>query len=221
MERLVTTTQAAQILGLSLQGIHYRIKKNQLKSIKQDGKTFVYISEYIEKQANINKDTNTKVEASVNSSTDAKTIQSIIDVKDEQIHLLKKSMKWMKKQYTSEIVRLEKNQNRIISVFDSEIQLLQSAFNEMRAIYKPQIESSKQVNEKQNIVEPEVFEKPEVDVDFITLKQFFVIMKKYNKTEYEIKRIIFNAIENSDSRFIYNKTEKKLLIIKSDFKDLV
>ncbi|MFA9372980.1 DNA-binding protein [Poseidonibacter sp.] len=221
MERLVTTTQAAQILGLSLQGIHYRIKKNQLKSIKQDGKTFVYISEYIEKQANINNDTNTKVESSLNSSTDAKTIQSIIDVKDEQILLLKKSMKWMKKQYTSEIVRLEKNQNRIISVFDSEIQLLQSAFNEMRAIYKPQIEASKQVNEKPNIVEPEVFEKPEVDVDFITLKQFFVIMKKYNKTEYEIKRIIFNAIENSDSRFIYNKTEKKLLIIKSDFKDLV
>ena len=210
MERLVTTTQAAQILGLSLQGIHYRIKKNQLKSIKQDGKTFVYISEYIEKQANINNDTNTKVEASLNSSTDAKTIQSIIDVKDEQILLLKKSMKWMKKQYTSEIVRLEKNQNRIISVFDSEIQLLQSAFNEMRAIYKPQIEFSKQIDEK-----------PEVEVDFITLKQFFIIMKKYNKTEYEIKRIIFNAIENSDSRFIYNKTEKKLLIIKSDFEDLV
>ena len=29
MERLVTTSQAAEILGLSLQGIHYRIKKNQ------------------------------------------------------------------------------------------------------------------------------------------------------------------------------------------------
>ena len=40
MERLVTTSQAAEILGLSLQGIHYRIKKNQLKSLKKDGKTF-------------------------------------------------------------------------------------------------------------------------------------------------------------------------------------
>ncbi len=45
MERLVTTSQAAEILGLSLQGIHYRIKKDQLKSIKKDGKTFVYISD--------------------------------------------------------------------------------------------------------------------------------------------------------------------------------
>ena len=38
-------SQAAEILGLSLQGIHYRIKKEQLKSIKKDGKTFVYINE--------------------------------------------------------------------------------------------------------------------------------------------------------------------------------
>jgi len=212
LERLVTTTQAAQILGLSLQGIHYRIKKDQLKSIKQDGKTFVYISEYIEKQSNLD---NTKVEATSNTLNNEKSIQSIIDVKDEQIHLLKKSMKWMKKQYTSEIVRLEKNQDRIISVFDSEIQLLQSAFNEMRTIYKPQI----QTNQKKE--ESEIFEKPDIDVDFITLKEFFVVMKKYNKTEYEIKKIIFDAIENSDSRFIYNKVEKKLLIIKSDFRDLV
>ena len=79
MERLVTTTQAAQILGLSLQGIHYRIKKDQLKSIKQDGKTFVYISEYIEKQSNMN------VEPSSTNLNDEKTTQSIIEVKDEQI----------------------------------------------------------------------------------------------------------------------------------------
>ena len=47
MERLVTTSQAAEILGLSLQGIHYRIKKEQLKYIKKDGKIFVYINEDI------------------------------------------------------------------------------------------------------------------------------------------------------------------------------
>ena len=47
MERLVTTSQAAEILGLSLQGIHYRIKKDQLKSIKKDGKTFVNGSEIL------------------------------------------------------------------------------------------------------------------------------------------------------------------------------
>jgi hypothetical protein len=46
-------------------------------------------------------------------------------------------------------------------------------------------------------------------------------MKRYNKTEKEIKNIIFKAIENGDNRFIYNKVEKKLLILNSDFLDLV
>lgn len=51
----------------------------------------------------------------------------------------------MKNQHFMEIKRLEKIK-RIIEVFNSEIKLLQSAFNEMRSIYKPQIENQK--NEK-------------------------------------------------------------------------
>ena len=113
----------------------------------------------------------------------------------------------MKKQYISEIFRLEKNQKRIIEVFNSEIQLLQSAFNEMRSIYKPQIEEKKVLKEEKT--------------GFLALKDFFIIMKRANKTEVEIKDIIFDAIKNGDSRFIYNKSEKKLLILDADFSDLV
>ena len=123
MERLVSTSQAAQILGLSLQGIHYRIKNNQLKSLKRSGKTYVYISDYLQEQ------TQTKQE-------NVDDTNKVLEVKDEQIELLKESMSWMKNQYKDEIVRLEKNQKRIIKVFKSEIQLLQNAFNEMRTIYK-------------------------------------------------------------------------------------
>jgi hypothetical protein len=200
LERLVTTSQAAEILGLSLQGIHYRIKKNQLKSIKKDGKTFVYINDDIKFEDTIQK---TKVETSKISHDNN---QSIIDVKNEQIELLKKSIKWMKKQYISEIFRLEKNQKRIIEVFNSEIKLLQSAFNEMRSIYRPQIEQKETKNDNNS---------------FLALKDFFIIMKRENKTEQEIKQIIFNAIKNGDSRFIYNKSEKKLLILNSNFEDLI
>lgn len=118
-------------------------------------------------------------------------------------------MKWMKKQYISEIFRLEKNQKKIIEVFNSEIKLLQSAFNEMRSVYKPQIQQEiKTKTEKQKN-------------DFILVKDFFVLMKRYNKTEQEIRLIIFNAIKNADNRFIYNKSEKKLLILNSDFIDLI
>ena len=206
MERLVTTSQAAEILGLSLQGIHYRIKKDQLKSIKKDGKTFVYISDELKNDDNQNK---SKVETSSVKSSSFDSINAVIDVKNEQIELLKKSMKWMKKQYISEIFRLEKNQKRIIEVFNSEIKLLQSAFNEMRSIYKPQIES----NLKNKIDENKA--------DFISVKDFSVLMKRYNKTEQEIKSIIIECIKNADKRFIYNKVEKKLLILNSDFLDLI
>jgi hypothetical protein len=205
LERLVTTSQAAEILGLSLQGIHYRIKKEQLKSIKKDGKTFVYINDDIK----IETPKNTKAESLKNQQSNINNSQSIIDVKNEQIELLKKSMKWMKKQYISEIFRLEKNQKRIIEVFNSEIKLLQSAFNEMRSIYKPQLEANLK-NRNEN-----------VKSDFITVKDFSVLMKRYNKTEQEIKSIIIECIKKSDKRFIYNKVEKKLLILNSDFLDLI
>ena len=204
MERLVTTSEAAQILGLSLQGIHYRIKKEQLKSIKKDGKTFVYVDDEQKHD-----ETPTKTKAEPIRQTIHDNSQAIIDVKNEQIELLQKSMKWMKKQYISEIFRLEKNQKRIIEVFNSEIKLLQSAFNEMRSVYKPQIQQEiKTKTEKQSN-------------DFILVKDFFILMKRYNKTEQEIRLIIFNAIKNADNRFIYNKSEKKLLILNSDFLDLI
>ncbi|MFY9094942.1 DNA-binding protein, partial [Aliarcobacter butzleri] len=92
-----------------------------------------------------------------------------------------------------------------IEVFNSEIKLLQSAFNEMKAIYKPKLENKNQTNSS----------------DFLPLKDFFVIMKRANKTDAEIKNIIFKAIKNGDKRFIYNKAEKKLLILNEDFSDLI
>ena len=197
MERLVSTAEAAEILGLSLQGIHYRIKKNQLKSLKQDGKVFVYIDENI-KQVNSNQN--------IQNTTIQNSFDKLIESKDEQITLLKKSIKWMRRQYISEIERLEKNQKRIIEVFNSEIKLLQSAFNEMRAIYKPQIEDKKDTKKNS---------------EFITIKEFFAILKRANKSEIEIKGIIFNAIKKGDKRFIYNKVDKRLLILNDNFDDLI
>ena len=202
MERLVTTSQAAEILGLSLQGVHYRIKKEQLKSVKKDGKTFVYVDDEQNTSHNFS---NVKVENSKQNNFD--NFQSVIDVKNEQIEILKKSMKWMKKQYISEIFRLEKNQNKIIEVFNSEISLLQRAFNEMRSIYKPQIEQNIKTEKQSH--------------DLIKVKDFFILMKRYNKTENEIKAMIFDAIKSGDKRFIYNKVEKKLLILNDDFMDLI
>ena len=202
MQRLVTTSEAAEILGISLQGIHYRIKKNQLKSEKKDGKVFVYIDDSLTQN---NQNSNNR-----NIKLDFNAFDKIIESKDEQISLLKKSIKWMRKQYVSEIERLEKNQKRIIEVFNSEIKLLQSAFNEMRAIYKPQIEEKKEFSKDNSNIS-----------EFITIKEFFTILKRANKSEIEIKSIIFSAIKKGDRRFIYNKVDKKLLILNENFDDLI
>ena len=224
MERLVTTSQAAQILGLSLQGVHYRIKKEQLKSIKKSGRTYVYISDEMERAASTNK-VNVQAVQTPNTTNNSQTqkeneehMQSIIEVKNEQILLLKDSMKWMKKQYKSEINRLEKNQKRIVKVFNSEIKLLQGAFNEMRTIYKNQPAQIQNIQASQTQQEQNIENK---DLNLMTLQEFSVLMKKYNKTQKEIKIIIFKAIQDGDNRFIYNKRDKKLLILKSDFQDLV
>lgn len=214
MERLVTTSQAADILGLSLQGIHYRIKKNQLKSIKQGGRIFVYVTDPEVPTSNSTSSTNQKIkiEPVTSNSNENKQFDIVIEAKNEQIELLKKSLKWMRRQYISEISRLDKNQKRIIDVFNSEIKLLQSAFNEMRSIYKPQIQKQENEQYKESIKE---------ETKFISLKDFFVLMKRNNKSEEEIKYIIFRAIKKNDKRFIYNKVDKKLLIIDSNFKDLI
>ena len=201
MERLVTTSQAAEILGLSLQGVHYRIKKNQLKSIKKSGKTYVYIDE----------DSQTKNEPKVElkQTYNVEIVKEIVKSKDEQIDLLKKSIKWMRKQYGSEISRLEKNQKKIIGVFNREIELLQSAFNEMRSIYKPQIENMQKSKDE------------EKKDKFISLHDFTIYLKRHQKSEKDIKLIILKAIQNRDPRFIYNKKDKKLLILNEDFSDFI
>lgn len=201
MERLVTTSEAAQLLGLSLQGVHYRIKSGQLKSLKQGGKTFVYVTEFFQQEAK----EATKVESNdVRDNQINERIETIVKSKDEQISLLKQSMGFIKEQYQNEIRRLEKNQKRIIKVFNSEIKLLQSAFNEMRSIYKPQLTSS-----------------GDSSLRFIPMNEFFLFLKQNNKSDDEIKMVILSCIKRKDPRFIYNKKTKKVLIVNTDYSDLI
>ena len=209
LKKLVSSNEAAQILGLSLQGIHYRIKKGQLESIKKDGKIFVYIDS-----------TESKVQQPSTSQRHIQPIneykqleEKILKSKDDQIHLLKKTIKFMKKQYTSEIDRLDKNQTQVLKVFQSEVDLLKSAFNEMRTIYKIDHKESTQNMKKETI--------SNVTMEFIDIKEFFKLMKNYNKTDAQIKSIILEKVKSGDKRFIYNKKSKEILIYKSDFLDII
>ena len=200
MKKLVSSSEAAEILGISLQGVHYRIKKGQLNSLKKDGKIFVYMD-------------NSLLESKKSPTIKTKEYDSshdmIIKSKDEQILIMKKTIKFMKKQYTSEINRLDKNQTQILTVFQSEVDLLKSAFNEMRSIYKVDHKIPQEKNSQQ------------IGLPFMDLKDFFVLMRGYNKTDLQIKSIILDKVKNGDKRFIYNKSTKEVIIFKDDFLDLV
>ncbi|MEA3315380.1 MAG: hypothetical protein U9Q30_05965 [Campylobacterota bacterium] len=157
MEKLVSSSEAAKILGISLQGIHYRIKKGQLKSLKQDGKIFVYVDQ--DKIGSIKDETSRKISHSTikDESLQQFSGYDVIKVKDEQIELLKKTIKFIKKQKDSEIERLQEEQNRIVNVFQSEVDLLKSAFNEMKSIYQIENNSSNnKVNKKDDIIVDDV-----------------------------------------------------------------
>jgi vacuolar-type H+-ATPase subunit I/STV1 len=188
LERLVTTSDAAKLLNLSIQGIHYRIKKGQLRSKKQNGRVFVYIDE-----KEVSKQKITQI--------DDNQYQTIIELKDQQLKQIQKTLEIVIKQYKKEIKRLEKNQNKMLEVFNSEIQLLKMAFNEMREIYKIENKNSK--------------------FEFMSVSEFFILMRKYNKNDKQIKELIFNRIKTGDKRFIFNKNTKELYILKSDFKDII
>lgn len=196
----MSTNEAAQLLGLSLQGIHYRIKKNQLESLKKDGKTFVYVDSSVVDA--------TKTQE-VQQEHD-KAFENIVKAKDEQIELLKKTIKFLKKQKDKEIERLERNQEKIFNVFQSEVELLKSAFNEMKNIYA--------IEHKEN---KESYKEEKPQMEFISLKEFFLFMKKYNKSDSQIKQIVLDRIKNQDKRFIYNRDNKEVIIYKSDFLDLI
>jgi len=211
LKKLVSSNEAAQILGLSLQGIHYRIKKGQLESIKKDGKIFVYVDGT----------TQTKTQNSSSLSDTATNNyklleEKIIESKDQQIHLLKKTIKFMKKQYTSEIERLDKNQTQVLQVFQSEVDLLKSAFNEMRNIYRLDHKEQQTQEKKEN-----THIAPVESMEFMELKDFFIFMREHNKTDTQTKSIILEKVKAGDKRFIYNKNSKEILIYKSDFLDLV
>ena len=210
MKRLVSSSEAAKILGLSLQGVHYRIKKGQLESEKKDGKIFVYVDD---ENITVSKNTTTP---SVQPIQIDKT-PDIIKVKDQQIELLKKTIKYIKKQKESEVQRLQSQQNKIIDVFQSEVELLKSAFNEMRTIYKIDHKQKTIINQSTTPSNNNTTKK----VHFINLKDFFLFMKQHNKTDKEIKKIIMNQVKSGDKRFIYNKTNNNMMIYKSDFYDLI
>lgn len=231
MKKLISSSEAAEILGLSLQGIHYRIKKGQLESLKQDGKTYVYLDqELIHKQHNTSPQVQTSTQniqtqnipSQEPSNSALDEFQKIaLKSKDEQIAILKHTLKLMRKQYKSEIHRLDKNHKQTLNVFQSEVELLKSAFSEMKNIYQIEHKENHRRDLERDIIRSKREQPSPSPIKFMDIKEFFVYMKQYGKTDTEVKNIILNRIKHEDKRFIYHKDTKEVMIYKSDFLDLI
>jgi hypothetical protein len=53
------------------------------------------------------------------------------------------------------------------------------------------------------------------------MNEFFLFLKQNNKSDDEIKMVILSCIKRKDPRFIYNKKTKKVLIVNTDYSDLI
>ncbi len=255
MRRLVSSSEAAEILGLSLQGVHYRIKKGQIKSMKKDGKTYVYVDKEQIDDFHKNQNSSTQ-QAPKQNTTTSQTLSSeqlqnipeqhrqlyelVYKAKDDQIKDLKENIESVKEQYKTEIYRLDKSQKQILEVFQGEVELLKSAFNEMKNVYqlehKERMEDKKHQYEKtsnrgsEEYIQQEQEEvqsqtaahkQDEIEIPFMDLKEFYAYMKGFKKTDAQIKNIILERVKAGDKRFIYKKGTKEVIIFKSDFMDLV
>ncbi len=230
MKKLISSSEAADILGLSLQGIHYRIKKGQLESLKQDGKTYVYLDQdLIQKQTTEPKQNQrtTPNPKTIYTSNEQQTsglldeFQKIaLKSKDEQIAILKHTLKLMRKQYKAEIHRLDKNHKQTLNVFQSEVELLKSAFSEMKNIYQLEHKEKHRRDIEKEILKTHR-ETKSSQMQLMDIKEFFLYMKRHNKSDSQIKSIILERIKKNDKRFIYNRDTKEVLVYKSDFLDLI
>jgi len=207
---LLSTNEAALKLGISVQGVHYRIKTNKLKSIVKDGKTFVYVD--IEEP----KENNKQASVDVNGE--------IIKVKDEQIGLLKRAIRWMGFQHKQEIERMEQTHNKLIDVFKSEVELLQRAYNEMQTLYKNQntIESKQPITTNYNTHYTTTKNTNDSSPSkTLTLNEFLIFMRNKGKSNNQIKQILYDTIKSGDSRFNYNPLKKTIVITNDTFEDLL
>jgi hypothetical protein len=198
MEVLVGTNEAANILGLSVQGVHYRIKTKKLKSIKKDNKTFVYVEKNLANKVLNNNEQAENLKLDVTNE--------IIKLKDEQISFLKKSITWITKRNNQEIQRLQSAHDKTVDAFKSEISLLQKAYNELHKLYSSATQNVEYKADEQK---------------FISTKEFVLLLLNNGKTPYEIKKLILQRVKIGDKRFVYNSYTKELRILNDSFKDIL
>jgi hypothetical protein len=217
MEKLIKPVEYAHRLGISRQAVYAKIKRGILQSRSVDGKLYIVIDE-AEGSGKAGQKEEISISAKGGSATalqhpvPEKSVdyESLLEAKDETIHVLKETVKDLK----------ESNQ-QMSTTLRGEIDLLKEAFHEMRTLYVTRIEQNQRDELEHFPKAIEVTTVEQVDRQWIGLKKFFrkYSIDKAKKQKNAIKRFK-KALKKGDPRILEEGGEIRLKK-KERFRDLL
>ena len=214
MEKLMKPAEYAKELGISRQAVYAKIKKGILTAKEVEGKLYIVVdtvtaqatpgaASVSQKPSTASTNTKTALSPSGNKALHEE-YQKLLAAKDETIEVLKGTVE-----------DLKESNRQISSTLKGEIDLLKSAFSEMRALYVHRIEQMKveqsEVTEDEEILEADIKpqEQSREEQEWIGAKKF---LKQQNIIKEKQKNKILNrlkkAFKNGDERI--SKIDGKL-----------
>jgi hypothetical protein len=211
METLMKPAEYAKELGISRQAVYAKIKKGILTAKEVEGKLYIVVDTETTPQAAPKTSASPNTQRKPSPSASAKPVEvpqeyeKLLAAKDETISVLKETVE-----------DLKESNRQISTTLKGEIDLLKSAFSEMRSLYVHRIEQMKTaqpVSAAEDIMEADVKEQGQAETlhEWIGTKRFFRqqdIIKEKQKEK--ILKKLKKAYKKGDERF--SKIDGKLKV---------
>lgn len=218
MEKLMKPSEYAKELGISRQAVYAKIKRGILTAKDVEGKLYIVVdsagqtqnSGLSEKKTTSVQNNRKKVSLNVTERESEADYKRLLAAKDETIQVLKDTVE-----------DLKESNRQMSGTLKGEIDLLKSAFSEMRSLYMHRIEQMEagQVTNSEGVLEADV--KSSEPEEWIGIKKFFKysgIHGKEDKTK--VHKKLKKAYKRGDKRLI--KEDGKLKVdISRAYSDLL
>lgn len=226
MEKLMKPAEYAKELGISRQAVYAKIKKGILTAKEVEGKLYIVVDTETAQQTPPKSSASPRPQRTSRASKTStpppsrneplhEEYQKLLAAKDETIAVLKGTVE-----------DLKESNKQISSTLKGEIDLLKSAFSEMRSLYVHRIEQMRpeapEIDQKETL-EADVKQPDQAEVlhEWVTTKRFFkqqdiVKEKQKNKILKKLKK----AYKNGDNRL--DKRDGKLKVdIAREYDDFI
>jgi len=189
MEMLMKPAEYARKLGISRQAVYAKIKKGILTVKEVEGKLYIVVDNMLAAEAAPPASSSPVSQSRPSSSSSLKNrtlsdeYQKLLAAKDETIAVLRGTVEDLK----------ESNQ-QISTTLKGEIDLLKSAFSEMRSLYLQRIDQmqrSQRAYIKENTLEADVKTSQQAEVigEWISAKRFLKQHQRIKEKEKILKRL--------------------------------